>query len=101
MITIKNISGESIDTIISLNKEHAGLTHEVISSIENVIKGAVKEDKLGETIGSYTVSVPTGSRFKAAPTLSIGNANYTTTSTTNSDENGNIISKTFNIFKRI
>ena len=101
MITIKNISGESITTTISINKEHTQLTHEVVNSKEDVIKGTIKNDKLGESIGSYTVSVPTGSRFKATPTLSIGTGDYTTTSTTTSDENGNIISKTFNIFKRI
>jgi hypothetical protein len=101
MIRIKNISGESVTTTISINEEHANLVYEVVNSKEDAIKGTIKNDKLEESIGSYTVSVPSGSRFKVTPTLSIGTGDYTTTSTTTSDEDGNIISKTFNIFKTV
>ena len=47
------------------------------------------------------MSVPSGSRFKAEPTLLISTDGYIAKSTTNSDDNGNIISKTFNIFKKV
>lgn len=101
MIKLKNISGESVTTTVSINKEHLGLTHEVINEKEDTIKGVIENSKLSESIGSYTISVPTGSRFKVPPALSVGNSNYTITSTTDSDDNGNIISKTFNIFKKV
>ena len=99
MIKLKNISEEAITTF-SKNKEHLGLIHEVVSEKEDIVKGAIKDSELSKSIGSYTVSVPTGSRFKIPPILSIGNSNYTITSSTASDEDGNIISKTFNIFKK-
>ena len=101
MIKIKNISNESVITTININEEHIGLVHDEISDTEDTIEGAIKHDKLQESIASYTVNVPSGSRFKAMPTLSISTKNYITRSTTTSDDNGNIISKTFNIFKTI
>ena len=100
MIKIKNISNESVITIININEEHVGLVHDEISNIEDTIKGTIKYNKLQESIASYTINVPSGSRFKAEPTLSISTKNYVTKSTTTSDDGGNIISKTFNIFKK-
>ena len=101
MIKIKNISNESVITTININEEHVALVHDEISDTEDTIEGVVKHNKLQESIASYTVNVPSGSRFKAEPTLSISTKNYITRSTTTSDDNGNIISKTFNIFKTI
>ena len=101
MIKIKNISNESVTTTININEEHIGLVHDEISNTEDTIKGTIKHDKLQESIASYTVNVPSGSRFKVEPTLSISTKNYVTKSTTTNDDNGNIVSKTFNIFKKI
>ena len=101
MITIKNISNESVVTTININEEHTKLVHNEVSDIEDTIEGTIKHDKLQESIASYTINAPSGSRFKAEPTLSISTKNYITRSTTTSDDNGNITSKTFNIFKTI
>lgn len=101
MIIIKNISNEFVTTTININEEHAKLVHDEINNTEDTIKGVIKHSKLKESIASYTVSVPSGSRFKSQPALEISTEDYVTKSTTTSDDDGNIISKTFNIFKII
>ena len=101
MIKIKDISTEAVTTILTMNKEHVELVHNEISSTEDTIEGTIKMDKLEESIASYTITAPDKSRFKLEPTLSISTKDYTITSSTTSDDDGNIISKTFNIFKAL
>ena len=101
MINIKNISNQSVITTLSVNEEHTKLIHNKPNDTEDTVEGVIEPDKLNESIASYTVSVPSGSRFKAEPTLLISTDGYIAKSTTNSDDNGNIISKTFNIFKKV
>tara|TARA_R110000822_G_scaffold164461_1_gene304838 strand:+ start:42 stop:347 length:306 start_codon:yes stop_codon:yes gene_type:complete len=101
MIIFKNTSNQSVITTLNTNEEHANLIHNKISDKEDTVRGVIKPNKFNESIASYTVSVPSGSRFKAEPTLLISTDGYIAKSTTNSDDNGNIISKTFNIFKKV
>tara|TARA_R110002167_G_scaffold92995_1_gene249558 strand:+ start:496 stop:801 length:306 start_codon:yes stop_codon:yes gene_type:complete len=101
MINIKNISNQSVITTLNVNEEHTKLIHNELNDTEDTVEGVIEPDKLNESIASYTVSVPSGSRFKAEPTLSISTGDYITKSINNSDDNGNIISKTFNIFKKV
>ena len=101
MIIIENISNQSVITTLNTNEEHTKLVHNKISDKEDTIRGVIKPNKFNESIASYTVSVPSGSRFKLEPTLLISTDSYIAKSTTANDDKGNIISKTFNIFKTI
>lgn len=95
-----NISNKPVVTLISVNNTNPNIRHTEINSLEDKIEGILSNDNT-ESIVSYTVSVPDKHRFKSEPTLSLSNRDYSITSTTTNDESGNMISKTFNIFKII
>tara|TARA_R110002020_G_scaffold322908_2_gene538642 strand:+ start:5596 stop:6324 length:729 start_codon:yes stop_codon:yes gene_type:complete len=97
-MVIENKSGQPVVTTTTVNEKQAGLTYD---EAEGTISGDVDVDLLSEPIASYTVNAPNGSRFKAQPTLLISTKDYIAKSTVTNDDNGNIISKTFNIFKAI
>tara|TARA_R100000234_G_C4965075_1_gene163537 strand:+ start:128 stop:913 length:786 start_codon:yes stop_codon:yes gene_type:complete len=99
-MTFRNISNESVTTLISVNNANTNIRHTEVNNLEDQIEGLLNDGNT-DSIVSYTVSAPDKHRFKSEPTLSLSNNDYKVTSTVTNDDDGNMISKTFNISKNI
>ena len=94
------ISKGPVTTLISVNNANTNIKHTEVNDLEDQVKGLL-DDGNTDSIVSYTVSAPDKYRFKSEPTLSLSSNDYNIVSTTTNDDNGNMISKTFNISKKI
>lgn len=70
------------------------------TSNEIEIDGLISQAQVGELLGTYTVSAKSGSRFLAEPTLNLSTKEFEIKPKLTKDENGNAISKSFEIYKK-
>ncbi len=70
------------------------------TSNEIEIDGLISQAQIGELLGTYTVSAKSGSRFLAEPTLNLSTKDFEIKPKLTKDENGNAISKSFEIYKK-
>ena len=95
-----DISKGPVTALISVNNANTNIRHTEVNNLEDQIEGLLNDGNT-DSIVSYTVSAPDKHRFKSEPTLSLSNNDYKVTSTVTNDDDGNMISKTFNISKNI
>jgi len=100
-IQIHNVGTGRPAKSVVVNSTHANVTKQELSDEEDVITGVINKDEEDVNIVTYTVSVNDGDRFSSEPKLSPTTLDYKTTSSITRDSDGNIISKTFNISKKI
>ena len=101
ILSSENDNRDEITVTSTISEEvEKTLSNGDTSGRDIVISGYVPRNGINKELLSYTLTAKEGKRFLSSPTLNLSTDEYYTKSTTTSDDSGNIISTTFNIFKR-
>ena len=100
-LRLVNENPDDLDTNFVVGSKLAGnlgvdesLTNEIL------VDGLVPQANAGELIGTYTVSAKAGNRFLSEPNLNLSTKEFSVKPKLTKDENGNAVSKSFEIYKK-